>query len=83
MIVDYDEFIAHLNEHRLGHCARMIVNSGCRIIVAVDADVASEMDHEYNIWCRENSLDKYFVYNENYVFFDTEEDAIAFKLMWS
>ena len=81
MIENYDKFIKNLKKNRMAHWARMLENSGCKIIVAID-DMPSEMDEEYTKWCLENCNDSWFVYNENYVFFDTEEDAMAFKLRW-
>ena len=53
------------------------------MIVFIDtAIVPSQIDEEYDKWCEENCINKYYVYNENYAFFETEEDAMAFKLHW-
>ena len=82
MIKNYNKFIKRLKRNRLSHYARIIENSGCKIMVVFDYRVLSEMDKEYNKWCKENCSGKYFVYNENYAFFDIEEDAVAFKLRW-
>ncbi len=82
VIEDYQEFIDYLNTNRLAHCARMIQNGGCKIIVAINREISSEHDVIYGNWCNENCSGKYFVYNENYVFFDIDEDAVAFKLRW-
>lgn len=79
---EYDELIQYMRSNRLDHCARMIERSGCRVIVFIDRRVPSDFNVAYDDWCRDNCFEKYYVYNENYVFFDCEEDAMAFKLQW-
>lgn len=81
--LDYDLFIADLKSHNLGHYARKIKRSGCSIMVKFQGTIDMRRDEEYSKWCKTNCNEKYFVYNENYVFFQTEEDAVAFKLRWS
>ena len=82
--LDYNSFIEELETHRLGHYSRKIKESGCKIMIAFPIElVEAGKDTEYSKWCKANCNEKYFVYNEHYVFFKTEEDAIAFKLRWS
>jgi len=80
-MIEYNSFMGDLESHNLEHWAKVIRQSGCKVMIEL-LDTNIGIDIEYNKWCKENCNDKYFVYNENYIFFETEEDATAFKLRW-
>ena len=80
-MIEYNSFIADLESNNLGHWARILERTRCKIIVKLlNTDLG--IDTEYNKWCKANCNNKYFVYNETYAFFETEEDAVAFILRW-
>lgn len=81
--LEYNNFIADLKSNRLEHWANIIQNTGCKVMIGLPENIWAGQDAEYAIWCKENCNERYFVYNENYVFFETEEDALAFKLRWT
>ena len=82
-MIEYNAFMADLESHNLEHWARIVKQSGCTIIISLLKDTDLGIYTEYDKWCKENCNDKYYVYNETYVFFENEEDALAFKLRWS
>ncbi len=81
-ILDYNCFLADLRSNGLEHWARVVEKTDCKIMISFPKNISSDRETEYIIWCKENCNARYFVYNENHVFFKTEEDAIAFKLRW-
>lgn len=83
-MTEYNAFMRELESNNLAHWARGIKKSGCKVMVFIStADYPSDVDKEYEEWCKKNCINKYYVYNENYAFFETEEDALAFKLTWT
>lgn len=80
--LEYNNFIADIINHHVPRWAKDIKESGCKIMIAFPVMRPSGVDQKYGKWCKANCNDKYYVYNENYVFFKTEEDAMAFKLRW-
>lgn len=82
MTAEFDHLMKLMKRNNLAHYARMIENTKCRILVEFDISRPSSMDEEYNEWCKENCTGDYYVYNEYCVFFELEEEAVAFKLRW-
>lgn len=79
---EFNTLMIELESDNLGHWVRIIKRSGCDVVVSFLKDTELGINTEYSKWCKENCNDKYFVYNETYVFFKTVEDAMAFKLVW-
>jgi len=80
--LEYSNFIADLRHGNLEHYARMIENRDCKIMISFPGAIPMQDAVGYIDWCKENCNERYFVYNEYYIFFKTEEDAMAFKLRW-
>jgi len=78
-LLEYNIFIADLVRTRWG---TELERSNCRVMVKFPYHTKTGIYVDYEEWCEANCNEEYYVYNENYVFFETKEDAIAFKLRW-
>lgn len=74
------KFYDELREANLAHYADSYEKSKWNVIIYIKS---GGNDVLFNEWCKENCNDEYIVHNEHYVLFETNEDGMAFKLMFA
>ncbi len=86
MIITIEQFIEDLKNGRMGHYVYMYVEKSYTLAVYIENGfaygVSTGQIKEFNKWCNENCNGDWSVYNEFWVVFELDSDAIAFKLRW-
>jgi len=86
MIITIEKFIEDLKNDRMGHYVYMYVEKSYTLAVYIENGFAYGANtgqiKEFNKWCNENCNGDWRVYNEFWVVFELDSDAIAFKLRW-
>lgn len=86
MVITIEEFFEQLKKDRLGHYIHIYAAKILTLAVCIDIELENRAsdgwEKEFFAWCTENCNGYWSVYNEFWVLFELDSDAMAFKLRW-